>query len=164
MGTLVLNVRGDIITFSHITTTTIMGTNINMMEKVIFYEELLALVNKDLKSNKKLPKVLVVDVRNPGEIEKHGKILNAINMPLKALNDILKMSEEEFFEEMGLKKEELSSSLLITYCRSGPRGFKAGHVLHQHGYKSYRVYSGSLLDWVANGGPVERDVEENTRL
>ena len=114
-----------------------MGTNINMMEKVIFYEELLALVNKDLKSNKKLPKVLVVDVRNPGEIEKHGKILNAINMPLKALENVLKMSEEEFFEEMGLKKEELSSSLLITYCRSGPRGFKAGHVLHQHGYKRY---------------------------
>merc|ERR1712212_585695 len=95
---------------SQITTTTIMGTNINMMERVIFYEELLALVNRDLRSNKKLPKVIVVDVRNPGEIEKHGRILNAINMPLKALDNILKMSEEEFFEEMGLRKKELLPS------------------------------------------------------
>merc|ERR1711874_756870 len=139
-----------------------MGTQ--MLNRVICYEELLALVNRDLASNRKLPNVLVIDVRNPGEIEKHGRILNAINMPLKALDSILKMSKEEFFQEMGLKKEELRSSLLVTYCRSGPRGFKAAHILRENGFKTFRIYSGSLLDWVANGGPVDREVEEKTRL
>ena len=75
----------------------------NMLEKVICYEELLALVNMDLRCNKKLPKVIVIDVRNPGEIEKHGRILNAINIPLKAMDNILSMSAEEYFKEMGFR-------------------------------------------------------------
>ena len=70
--------------------------SINLLQKVICYDELSALANRDLKSNKKLPRVLVVDVRNPGEIEKHGKIKNSINLPLKALDNILNMSEEDF--------------------------------------------------------------------
>eukprot|EP00091_Calanus_sinicus_P013579 TRINITY_DN30104_c0_g1_i1.p1 TRINITY_DN30104_c0_g1~~TRINITY_DN30104_c0_g1_i1.p1 ORF type:complete len:157 (-),score=43.88 TRINITY_DN30104_c0_g1_i1:108-527(-) len=137
---------------------------INMLQKVIYYDELSALVNKDLKSNKKLPRVLVVDVRNPGEIVKHGKIMNSINLPLKALDNILSMSEEDFFSEVGIKKGELGSCLLVTHCRSGPRGFTAAHILLEHGYTRFRIYSGSLLDWVANGGHVEKDIEENTRL
>ena len=105
-----------------------------MLEKVICYDELSALVKKDLKCNKKLPKLLVVDVRNPGEIVKHGRIMNSINMPLKALENILKMTEEDFFDEFGIKKGELGSSLLVTHCRSGPRAFKAVHILMEHGY------------------------------
>ena len=70
--------------------------SINLLQKVICYDELSALANRDLKSNKKRPRVLVVDVRNPGEIEKHGKIKNSINLPLKALDNILNMSEEDF--------------------------------------------------------------------
>ena len=107
---------------------------INMLHKVICFAELSALVNRDLKSNKKLPRVLVVDVRNTGEIEKHGKIKNSINLPLKALDNILNMSEEDFFSEVGIKKGELGSCLLVTHCRSGPRGFKAAHILMEHGY------------------------------
>ena len=116
-----------------------------MLEKVICYEELSALVNRDLKSNRKLPNVLVVDVRNPGEIEKRGRIPNSINMPLKALETVLKMSEENFFDEMGFKKGELSNSLLVTYCRSGPRGFKGAHIFIEQGYTRYVWHSLYLL-------------------
>ena len=61
--------------------------------------------------------------------EKHGKIKNSINLPLKALDNILNMSDEDFFSEVGIKKGELGSCLLVTHCRSGPRGFKAAHIL-----------------------------------
>ena len=65
-----------------------------MLDKVICYEELAALVNKDLRSNNKLPSVLVLDVRNPGEIEKHGRIKNSVNFPLKSLENILNLLEQ----------------------------------------------------------------------
>ena len=108
-----------------------------MLEKVIHYEELSALVNKNFQSNKTLPKFIVIDVRNPGEIEKHGRIANSVNLPLKSLDATLKLSEDDFFTEVGIKKAKFAESLLVTHCRSGPRGFKAALILNQNGFSRF---------------------------
>lgn len=128
-----------------------------MEDKLICFEELSRLVTENLSISQTLPPVLVVDVRNPPEIEKHGKIPGAVNLPLKALDHFLLMPEKDFLAETGFVKSWLKSSLLITHCRSGPRAILAANILMKRGYQRLRIYSGSMLDWVANGGFLEKE-------
>ena len=75
-----------------------------------------------------------MDVRNPGEIEKKGRIRNSVNIPLKSMDATLKLSDDAFFHEVGVHKSFLFNSLVVTHCRSGPRGFKAALILIENGF------------------------------
>merc|ERR1712098_235694 len=96
---------------------------------------------------------LVVDVRSPAEAEKHGRIPGSVSLPLREMESLLELPEEQFTSKVGISWDQLSSLLLVTYCRSGPRAVKAAKLLQSNGYRC-RIYSGSLLDWVACGGQI----------
>lgn len=78
------------------------------------------------------PDQLVLDVRNPGELEKLGLIPGAINIPLDELRGRL--------GELPKDKE------LIISCQVGLRGHVATRMLVQHGFKAKNL-SGGFKTW-----------------
>lgn len=78
------------------------------------------------------PDQLVLDVRNPGELEKLGRIPGAINIPLDELRGRL--------GELPKDKE------LIISCQVGLRGHVATRMLVQHGFKAKNL-SGGFKTW-----------------
>ncbi len=71
---------------------------------------------------------IILDVRNPEELEKIGKIPNAINIPLAQLRDRL--------HELPKDKE-----VLVT-CQVGLRGHVAYRILVQNGFKARNLTGG----------------------
>lgn len=93
----------------------------NILEKEVFeihYDEI-----ENLKENQ-----LLLDVRNPQELEKQGLIKGAINIPVDQLRE--RMSE--------LPKEKE----IIVYCQVGLRGNVAHRQLLNNGYKSKNLLGG----------------------
>ena len=77
---------------------------------------------KDLEKLAKEPGTAIIDVRNPSEIEKTGKLAHdAINIPLNDLRSHL--------EDIPKDKH------LVVSCASGQRSYYACRVLKQHGFE-----------------------------
>ena len=110
-----------------------------MAETVVYFEEVSDSLKRKIKiaggkAGDETAAYMLIDVRNVGELEKHGKIKDAINIPLKLMETILSMADETFFNEMGFEKRLLAERVLVPYCRSGPRAFKAATVMKSCGY------------------------------
>ena len=92
---------------------------------------------------------LVVDVREPPEVEQTGKVAGAVNVSRSFL---------EFRADPDLPspdKNFAKDKNVIVYCASGGRSALSGKVLKDMGYE--RVYNlGGFKDWVESGGAVER--------
>ncbi|KAI4460212.1 thiosulfate sulfurtransferase rdl2 mitochondrial-related [Holotrichia oblita] len=100
-------------------------------------------INK-LKDNKE---VLLVDVREPKEIQESGIIPGAINIPLGTLENALKnVSSEEFLTTYNRQKPQINTPLIFS-CRSGNRSSKAETIALNLGYKDVKNYLGGWLDW-----------------
>jgi rhodanese-related sulfurtransferase len=78
---------------------------------------------------------LILDVRNPGELEKLGAIPGAINIPVDQLRDRI--------AELPKDKE------ILVYCMVGLRGNVAYRQLANHGFKAKNL-SGGYKTWLAN--------------
>jgi rhodanese-related sulfurtransferase len=75
---------------------------------------------------------LIIDVRNPGEIQRTGKIAeNALNIPLNDLRDHL--------DEIPKDKH------LVVSCMSGQRAYYACRILQQHGFEHVDNLGGAYL-------------------
>jgi len=91
--------------------------------------------------------VILVDVRDAGEIRASGKAKGALAIPLAAL---------------ALKADPAAPDALLApgrpvavYCASGGRSGMAAKLLRRLGYDP--VWNiGGLSDWIAAGGQVER--------
>jgi rhodanese-related sulfurtransferase len=92
---------------------------------------------------------LVVDVRDPSEVEKSGKVAGAINVSRGML---------EFRADPDLPSHDpnfTKDKTLILYCASGGRSALSGKTLKDMGYQ--RVYNlGGFKDWVEFGGAVDK--------
>ncbi|MFR9718103.1 FAD-dependent oxidoreductase [Aeromonas diversa] len=75
---------------------------------------------------------LVLDVRNPGELDKLGRIPGALNIPLDELRGRL--------DELPRGKE------IIVSCQVGLRGHVASRLLQQHGF-AVKNLSGGFKTW-----------------
>lgn len=83
---------------------------------------------------------ILIDVREPEELELYGKIETAINIPL---NDFEKtFQDKQKLKILGIDKKKK----LVLYCRSGGRSNIATHYLKSKGYNANN-YSGSILEW-----------------
>lgn len=91
---------------------------------------------------------LVVDVRDPSEVQTSGKIKDAVNVSRGML---------EFRADPGTpyhNAEFRKDRPVILYCASGGRAALSGKALQELGYQ--RVYNlGGFKDWVESGGEVE---------
>ena len=92
---------------------------------------------------------LVVDVREPPEVEQTGKVAGAVNVSRSFL---------EFRADPDLPSHDKNFAKdknVIVYCASGGRAALSGKVLKDMGYE--RVYNlGGFKDWAESGGEVEK--------
>ena len=87
----------------------------------------------------------VVDVCETEEFER-GHILNAINIPLKQLQDQLGQ----------LEKFRAKDKPIVLSCRSGQRANRAAAILRKNEFKKVFTLSGGLTAWEKENLPVER--------
>ena len=85
----------------------------------------------------------VLDVREPGEYS-GGHILNAVNIPLNAL--------EERLGELAAWR----GRPVVVYCRTGPRAARASALLRRNDFASVTKLSGGILAWESAGLPVNK--------
>jgi rhodanese-related sulfurtransferase len=92
--------------------------------------------------------VLIVDVREPPEIEASGKVAGAASVPRGMLEfraDPASPYHDPRFDR---------SKTVILYCASGARSALGGKLLKDMGYG--KVFNlGGFQDWAAAGGEVE---------
>jgi rhodanese-related sulfurtransferase len=92
---------------------------------------------------------LVVDVREPPEVEKTGKVAGAINVSRSFLEFRADPNSPSHDKNFGKDKN------VIVYCASGGRAALSGKALKDMGYE--RVYNlGGFKDWADAGGAVEK--------
>ena len=60
-----------------------------------------------------------------------------------------------FESKFGFAKPEKSSPL-VTHCKMGGRAGRAADALKEMGFTDVQVYTGSMNDWKANGGPLDK--------
>src|SRR5262245_12940131 len=92
---------------------------------------------------------LVIDVRDPPEVETSGKVAGGVNVSRGML---------EFRADPGspyYDKRFNRDKVLILYCSSGGRAALGGKALKELGYE--RVYNlGAFKDWCESGGPIDQ--------
>jgi rhodanese-related sulfurtransferase len=93
--------------------------------------------------------VLVVDVRDAGEVEKTGKVSGALNVSRGMLE--FRADPESPYHDKAFAPDKT----VILYCASGGRSALSGKTLKDMGYA--KVFNlGAFKDWAESGGAVER--------
>ena len=93
-------------------------------------------------------KVVLVDLREPGELAEQGAIAGAVHAPRGML---------EFYADPASpyhRRELDPSARTIVYCASGGRSALACDLLGQLGYADVANLDGGLTAWKAAGRPV----------
>lgn len=93
--------------------------------------------------------VLLVDLREAGELETQGVITGALHAPRGML---------EFYADPATPyhREEFDPSRrTVLYCASGGRSALACSVLRQMGFQNVAHLDGGLKAWTAGGNPVD---------
>jgi len=93
-------------------------------------------------------RVIVIDVRDHGELVMSGKAKGAIHIPLMRLRDMADPSHPDFCKEL------TQEATIAIYCASGARSNGAATMLRQLGYTDVHNIGG-LAHWVRAGGAVE---------
>ncbi|HEX4152529.1 MAG TPA: rhodanese-like domain-containing protein [Steroidobacteraceae bacterium] len=92
---------------------------------------------------------LVVDVRDPSEVQVSGKVKGALNVS-RGMLEFRADCESPYYDKAFAKDRTI-----ILYCASGGRSALGGKVLKDFGYQE--VYNlGAFKDWVESGGAVEK--------
>ncbi|KAF3908180.1 hypothetical protein AA313_de0201804 [Arthrobotrys entomopaga] len=97
------------------------------------------------------PKRLLIDVREPHELQKSGELPNSINIPLETSPDVWFLPEDAFLDKFGFEKPSLDTELVFS-CKAGVRSSSAARIAKMAGYKNTASYKGSWLDWAKNTG------------
>jgi rhodanese-related sulfurtransferase len=93
--------------------------------------------------------VLIVDVRDPSEVEKTGKIRGAVNVSRGMLE--FRADPDSPYHDASFRKDKT----VLVYCASGGRSALAGKTLQDMGYE--RVFNiGGFKDLAEAGEDVER--------
>lgn len=101
------------------------------------------------------PNVVIVDVREPGELQSTGRIPGAVNIPVTSQPDSFHISDDDFEDRFGYARPGRDRELVF-YCKAGVRGRAAAGLAREAGWSAIGEYPGSWLDWAGKGGRVER--------
>jgi len=107
----------------------------------IDYDELKLLLEND--------EILLIDVRNPEELEDDREINKAMSVPLPELKSALAMSPEQLYGEYGLHHHGLlsPSTPIVFTCHLGMRSGMACDIALEAGYTNVSNYTGGWRDW-----------------
>jgi rhodanese-related sulfurtransferase len=89
--------------------------------------------------------VLLIDVREPIEIQGYGSIPTSINIPMGSVDKELSLIPEAFKQKYG--KTISRDKKIIFYCRSGNRSESTTKIAFDKGYVNATNYKGSALEW-----------------
>jgi rhodanese-related sulfurtransferase len=96
---------------------------------------------------------LVIDVREPAEVQGTGKARGALNLPLGRLSELADPASG--LHDKRLKAARAAGQPIYVYCASGARSDRAAAILRHHGHAQV-VNLGNLQTWRAGGGAVVR--------
>ncbi|PHH62259.1 hypothetical protein CDD81_7319 [Ophiocordyceps australis] len=101
--------------------------------------------------------VHLVDVREPDEVDSTGKIPRALVIPMSLAlrTDCFGMSDDDFVETLGFARPPRNQTLVF-YCAAGIRAAHACRLARLAGWENVAAYKGSMNEWLARRGPVER--------
>ena len=68
--------------------------------------------------------IVLIDVRNPDEVESMGKIPGSNLVPWPQLEEAISLSDEDFVERYGFAKPQKDAEI-VTHCIGGGRAGKA---------------------------------------
>ncbi|XP_021200723.3 rhodanese domain-containing protein CG4456 isoform X1 [Helicoverpa armigera] len=108
-------------------------------KRVLKYEDMLQVIHQ--------PEKVIIDVRDPDEVQSTGKIPSSINIPLGDVHESLVTMSHEDFRRQYQREKPSNSDELIFYCQSGRRSSEALHKALQMGYVNSKTYLGSWSDW-----------------
>jgi rhodanese-related sulfurtransferase len=104
----------------------------------------------EVKKMKEKGNVLIVDVRDPLEVEQSGMVEGAVNVPRGMLE--FRADPSSPYHDNAFAKDKT----VVVYCASGGRSALSGKVLKDMGFK--RVYNmGGFKDWEDSGGKVDKN-------
>ncbi|XP_058055227.1 rhodanese domain-containing protein CG4456 isoform X2 [Anopheles bellator] len=92
------------------------------------------------------PEKLLIDVREPSELEATGRIPTSINIPLKTVHGELNLRPEAFEAKYGRKKPALDDAIIFS-CRSGVRAGQAAFEADRLGFQNVKNYVGSWMEY-----------------
>ena len=95
---------------------------------------------------------LVIDVRDPPEVQQSGKVAGAVNVSRGMLE--FRADPESPYHDKNFAKDKT----VVLYCASGGRSALSAKTLKDLGYE--RVYNlGAFKDWAEGGGAVDKPGE-----
>ncbi len=100
------------------------------------------------------PTAVLIDVREPGELQASGTIPGSLNIPVTTKPDSFFISAEEFEDRFGFERPGKEKEVVF-YCRSGVRSRAAAELAKAAGWNSVGEYPGSWTDWEKMGGEKE---------
>jgi len=111
------------------------------LQPTVDYDELKFLLEND--------EILLIDVRNPEELEEDGEIDEAMSVPLPELKSALALSPEQLYGEYGLHHHGLlsPSTPIVFSCLLGKRSGMACNIALEAGYTNVSNYTGGWRDW-----------------
>ncbi|KAI1612906.1 Rhodanese-like domain-containing protein [Exophiala viscosa] len=108
-------------------------------------------------ADKPSPNRILIDVREPGELQNTGKIPGSHNLPVKTASDAFFLPPDEFEDRLGWQKPG-DGDEVIFYCKAGVRSRAAAQLAQRAGFGGkVGEYPGSWDDWAGKGGKVERE-------
>ncbi|KAK0102882.1 hypothetical protein ONS95_000922 [Cadophora gregata] len=97
---------------------------------------------------------ILIDSREPGELQATGTIPGSINIPITSKPDSFFITAEEFEDRFGFERPSKEQEVIF-YCKSGVRSRAAAALARQAGWDNVAEYQGSWLDWDKKGGVKE---------
>ncbi|KAJ0168594.1 Thiosulfate sulfurtransferase RDL2, mitochondrial [Colletotrichum tanaceti] len=98
--------------------------------------------------------VIIIDSREPGELQQTGRIPSAVNIPVATAPESFHISEVDFEDRYGFPRPAKDTELVF-YCKAGVRSRAAAVLAKEAGWTRVGEYPGSFLDWQKHGGEVE---------
>ena len=90
---------------------------------------------------------VLLDVRNPGELESDGRIPGAVNVPIGAVPETFTTMDDDIFEDLFGTEKPSKNRKIVTFCKIGLRGKKAADFLVASGYSDVSFYPGSFVEF-----------------
>ncbi|XP_023703066.1 thiosulfate sulfurtransferase/rhodanese-like domain-containing protein 3 isoform X2 [Cryptotermes secundus] len=105
----------------------------------LFYDDIIALKQRN--------EIILIDVREPSEIQETGILPGSVHIPLGELKNALQvLSPADFLKKYGTDKPKCDANLVFS-CRSGKRSRSAMETAVSIGFLNSRHYAGGFLDW-----------------
>ncbi|MCJ1308310.1 hypothetical protein MMC25_001963 [Agyrium rufum] len=128
------------------------------------YDQVRSMIDSDDHDEPSFRPSIIIDVREPHELQKTGRIPTAENVPISSSPEAFFLPEDEFEERFGFQMPPKQPSEgetdeqfggVVFYCKAGVRSRAAAVMAQQAGWRDVGSYAGSMDEWIGRGGEVE---------